>query len=40
MANYKEKFQEIATDYTLTEEERLARLEELNSQFSSTMNYL
>jgi capsid protein len=40
MSNYKEKFQEIATDYSLTEEERLMRLEELNNQFSETMRYL
>lgn len=40
MVNYKEKFQEIATDYSLTEEERLMRLEELNNQFSETMRYL
>ena len=40
MANYKEKFVEIATDYTLTEEERLARLEELTNNFSSEMQYI
>lgn len=40
MSNYKEKFQEIATDYTLTEEERLMKLEELNNNFSETMQYI
>ena len=40
MVNYKEKFQEIAIDYSLTEEERLMKLEELNNQFSETMRYL
>ena len=40
MANYKEKFQEIATDYSLTEEERLNRLQDLNNQFRETMLYI
>lgn len=40
MSNYKEKFQEIATDYTLTEKERLMKLEELNNNFSETMQYI
>ena len=40
MSNYKEKFQEIATDYSLTEEERLMKLKELNNQFSESMKYL
>ena len=40
MSNYKEKFQEIATDYTLTEEERLMKLEELNNNFAETMQFI
>ena len=40
MANYKEKFVEIATDYTLTEEERLMKLEELTNNFSKNMQYI
>jgi hypothetical protein len=30
----------IATDYTLTEEEKRDRLEELNNQFAAKMQYL
>ena len=40
MATYKEKFQEVANDYTLTESERLMKLQDLNSQFAETMRYL
>ena len=40
MQNYKEKLLEISLDYSLTEEERLQRIEELNAQFAETMQYL
>ena len=40
MSNYKEKLQEIATDYTLTEEERLMQLEDLNNNFAKTMLFI
>jgi hypothetical protein len=31
---------EISLDYSLTEEERLLKLEELNAQYAETMQYL
>lgn len=40
MQNYKEKLMEISLDYSLTEEERLLKLEELNAQYAETMQYL
>ena len=40
MTNYKEKFQEIATDYALTEEERQMKLKDLSNRFAETMYYL
>ena len=40
MQNYKDQFQEIALDQTLTAEQRNERLAELNNRFSETMLYL
>ena len=40
MAWAKEQMAAIATDYTLTEEEKRDRLEELNNQFAAKMQYL
>ena len=40
MQSYKDQFQEIALDQTLTAEQRNERLAELNNRFSETMLYL
>lgn len=40
MQSYKDQFQEIALDQTLTAEQRNERLMELNNRFSETMTYL
>ena len=40
MQQYTQMFNEINTDYTLSTEERNARLAELQERFSETMLYL
>jgi hypothetical protein len=40
MADYKEKLQEVALDYSLSEEERYARMQELSERFQETMYFL